>query len=85
MPDLELLVNDEVAERKMFLELKAVDGFMEWLDNCLKKDLLKHYNSSSESERANIKAAAERLVLIKKQLVDADKPEQVSKTKTISY
>ena len=85
MPDLDIIIQDEAIDKKMFIQLKNVDGFMEWIDNCLKKDLLKHYNASSEAERANIKAASERLILLKKQLIDADKPIVNNKSKTISY
>lgn len=71
-------VFDEIEEKKIMSQLKHVDGFMQWINFVVENDIKNHFSAINDNQRQYIRGMMQRLLDIKKRLVNSDK---VIKTK----
>lgn len=74
---------DKEVERKMFQDLKNVDGFLDWLDTVIGQDLRKYFDAPTQRHQDVIRGNLTRLVDIKKRTIESDKP--ITTKKNLSY
>lgn len=64
---------DKETEAKMFMQLKQVDGFMEWLNYIMQNDVKRHYSATNDLQRSYIRGEQSRLMDIKKRCLATTK------------
>lgn len=75
---------DTEVQRKMFQDLKNVDGFLDWLDKIIASDLRKYFDAPSQRHQDVIRGNITRTVDMKKRTIESDKPI-VTKKVSIPY
>lgn len=84
LADIDLDIDKEV-ERKMFQDLKKVDGFLEWLDKVVAQDLRKYFDAPTQRHQDVIRGNIARTIDLKKRSVDSDKKVITVKKLNVSY
>lgn len=82
-------IDDEIEQKEekiMMRKLKEVDGFMDWIDKVINRDVKNHFVAQNEAQRLLVKGMAQRLIDFKKRLIESDKPDViVSKRELTKY
>ena len=82
-------INDDITpefEEDLMKQLNNVDGFREWIEAVIKRDLKNYFVSQSDSQRSLVRGGYQRMMDIKKRLNSFDKPkEKITRITGVRY
>lgn len=85
LPDLDDYVEIE-KENDMFEKLDQVEGFKEWLESVIKRDIKNYFVSQNDIQRSLVRGCYQRVLDIKKRMLQYSKPkEKVTRIPGIRY
>ena len=61
-------------EKVLMTKLKELDGFLEWIDFVIDRDIRNHFASTTDTQRSYVRGMQQRLLDIKKRCVETTKP-----------
>lgn len=70
--DLTEYVIDNSAVIKIFKDLKKVDGYIQYLQSTIAKDILRYFTAVSDLQRENIKGAFARTLYFKNKIMTSE-------------
>lgn len=81
--ELEQYEYDESLERKIFLDLKKVDGFTDYLKVVIAKDILRYFNAIDDVTRHLTRGAYSRTLYLKNRIIKSEIKAPVKKTEDL--